>query len=224
MLICNGKNKTTIDISLPNGGRKLIQSDSPLLIESVMNGFFGGKCETWYDVHWIHYYPANSPGSNQLAHPNACASGTHYPESGIGVTRLFGSISHIAYTLETNTSDGNRVSLDIFRMNGTKVNIYGGAGAVCIDSDKYSASILSVSRIDGLPDNCGNEGKCKLAIKKGNQLIYETPELEGQCPKYTFSCDDDCPGGRIKCKCDKPPGYCCLPCKDLRNRFINLAN
>ncbi|WNN91555.1 hypothetical protein P0S91_10975 [Gloeocapsopsis dulcis] len=41
-------------------------------------------------------------------------------------------------------------------------------------------------------------------------------------PTYSVDCGE-CPPGTIRCSSDTPPGYCCLPCKEVRTRINSLA-
>jgi hypothetical protein len=36
-------------------------------------------------------------------------------------------------------------------------------------------------------------------------------------PKYIIRCDEDCSEGEIKCPCNRPPGYCCIPCSEFKS-------
>lgn len=64
---------------------------------------------------------------------------------------------------------------------------------------------------------------CKLEVKdKTGKLIFEKA---GNCPiKFTVACGDSCPEGHIKCKCSDYPGYCCIPCEQLKNEVKSIKS
>ena len=65
------------------------------------------------------------------------------------------------------------------------------------------------------------EDGCKLVVSHKGNILYEE---EGECPlEFNVVCDDDCPPGYLKCKSDKYPGYCCLPCKETAFKIQNLG-
>lgn len=41
---------------------------------------------------------------------------------------------------------------------------------------------------------------------------------------YKVACGEECPGGHHKCKTNKYPGYCCIPCQQTASRINNLAS
>ncbi|QSJ18747.1 hypothetical protein JYQ62_08300 [Nostoc sp. UHCC 0702] len=44
------------------------------------------------------------------------------------------------------------------------------------------------------------------------------------CPgNYKVSCDDDCPDGYMRCECPGYPGYCCIPCHEIRNEIASIT-
>jgi hypothetical protein len=54
-----------------------------------------------------------------------------------------------------------------------------------------------------------------------NTGVIFTKEF-AETPKFTISCDDDCPEGQIKGHSNRPPGYCCLPCGDVRDEIATI--
>lgn len=68
-------------------------------------------------------------------------------------------------------------------------------------------------------DNCGSlQGNCKIDIySQGNLLLSRS----GKSPcNVTVSCGDDCPPGYCKCTTTNYPGYCCIPCKEIKAQLI----
>lgn len=61
----------------------------------------------------------------------------------------------------------------------------------------------------------------KIFDKNGN-LIFQD---KGKNIKLeNVACDDDCPPGQIKCKHNKYPGYCCIPCASTAAKINNLGS
>lgn len=67
--------------------------------------------------------------------------------------------------------------------------------------------------------NCTN--KCTFSVTNENGIIYLSKEY-AECPKYTVSCDEDCPQGLTKIETDIYPGFCCLDCKILASEVRNI--
>ncbi|MBD2412212.1 hypothetical protein FACHB389_35910 [Nostoc calcicola FACHB-389] len=58
---------------------------------------------------------------------------------------------------------------------------------------------------------------CQIKITGSSNVFTDTVE----CPNgnYEVSCDDECPLGHIRCECDSYPGYCCIPCSEIRSEI-----
>lgn len=54
------------------------------------------------------------------------------------------------------------------------------------------------------------------------KLIFKD---SGQCPiTYKVECiKDKCPEGFMKCKRDAYPGYCCIPCNEIKNEIASIT-
>jgi uncharacterized phage protein (TIGR02218 family)/uncharacterized protein (TIGR02217 family) len=191
VLLCSNDNKTTVQITLPDGNVETVQANSSLEVETIQTGFNGGQCQgVWYDVYWTHTYPAHPGNPNQVAVQNQCNTGDFVSVTGSSITSMTGAIDHIRYDLAYNQPGiGNTISLRIYRVDGSFVQIYAGSGGICADPDKFSASITKVVRLDGLPDNCGGTAKFKIIVKDGSQIIYESAEFN-EAPTYIFNCGD----------------------------------
>ena len=58
------------------------------------------------------------------------------------------------------------------------------------------------------------ESVCTIEIYYQNNRIYYD---EGECPTaYNVICGDECPSGTTKCFSTNYPGYCCLPCSEIK--------
>lgn len=64
------------------------------------------------------------------------------------------------------------------------------------------AKIVSITRTDGQPDNCGN---CIFTITKNGSIVYQ--KTTPQCPTVNVVCDEQCPPGT--CQCDCGSMVCC---------------
>lgn len=83
---------------------------------------------------------------------------------------------------------------------------------------------ISITRLDGLPDNCGNtpEQYCQIKISPTNRPVFIAT---GQCPViFSVQCGE-CPEGTMRCECPSDPrGYCCLPCAETINSIKSITN
>ena len=81
------------------------------------------------------------------------------------------------------------------------------------ESRTDSAQIISVERIDGI---------CSLEVLSGGQRLLED---RGECPiVYDVACDNDCPPDTVKCSSNAYPGYCCIPCSEIKNEIKAIAS
>jgi hypothetical protein len=46
-----------------------------------------------------------------------------------------------------------------------------------------------------------------------------------ECPNGSFevACDDECPEGYLKCEIAQYPGYCCIPCNEIKAGIISAT-
>ncbi|PHJ62644.1 hypothetical protein [Nostoc linckia] len=63
--------------------------------------------------------------------------------------------------------------------------------------------------------------ECQIKVTTPSQIFTDSIDCPGV---FEVSCDDDCPTGHHKCKHNKYPGYCCVPCKKVGNRIKNIAS
>jgi hypothetical protein len=62
----------------------------------------------------------------------------------------------------------------------------------------------------------------------GISAINSQAELQAWADgnNYAGSCDfclGQCPPNHIKCKSDKPPGYCCIPCAEVQGGIASIT-
>lgn len=67
----------------------------------------------------------------------------------------------------------------------------------------------------------GNEVNCVITISDSKGNTYKDNAL---CEKsFTVSCGDECPEGYCKCASTNYPGYCCLPCSEVKSGLLAIA-
>ncbi len=59
-----------------------------------------------------------------------------------------------------------------------------------------------------------------LTIKFQGSEIFKTQVKN--CD-YSVTCDDECPEGYLKCVIPEYPGYCCIPCDDIKSGIIGIT-
>lgn len=117
-----------------------------------------------------------------------------------------------------------------FEFNGLGFDLYMDGVRLGGSEYYYRSGTNSVSRVDQMvptpglvtSGNCDCLAQCEIKVIKDNKIIFSD---KGDCPlKFTVTCDDDCPENSHKCKHNKYPGYCCIPCKQTGDRLKNIAN
>ncbi len=66
-------------------------------------------------------------------------------------------------------------------------------------------------------------GNCNIKITDQSGTIYEK-SISQACPEHEVSCGDECPEGYIKCECFGYPGYCCIPCSEIKSEIKGLTS
>ncbi|ARV59147.1 hypothetical protein BZZ01_11295 [Nostocales cyanobacterium HT-58-2] len=65
---------------------------------------------------------------------------------------------------------------------------------------------------------------CEITItssQSGQKLLVDS----GTCPvHFHVSCNDDCPSGYIRCETSQYPGYCCIPCNEIKSNIVAATN
>lgn len=63
---------------------------------------------------------------------------------------------------------------------------------------------------------------CILNISyKGKQIFSDV----GECPiSFNVGCNDDCPPGHIRCETSAYPGYCCIPCNEIKSEIAAITS
>lgn len=103
-------------------------------------------------------------------------------------------------------------------LNGTSniVSVVGsieGVSGIRCQATTDSARIISVNRIDGI---------CSIEALYNIQRLFKAT---GKCPvAYTVSCEGECPPDTVKCLSTNFPGYCCIPCSEIKNEIKAIAS
>ncbi len=58
---------------------------------------------------------------------------------------------------------------------------------------------------------------------KTNSLIFTDTKQSISPPTYKVICSDECPDGYIKCTTTSYPGYCCIPCDEVKGGIANIT-
>jgi hypothetical protein len=71
--------------------------------------------------------------------------------------------------------------------------------------------------------NCNNcpPNQCTIKIVDFNK--NEFVDAIKCDSNYQVSCGEECPPGYCKCQCVAYPGYCCLPCNQVKSGLLNVA-
>ncbi|OCQ98964.1 hypothetical protein BCD64_23280 [Nostoc sp. MBR 210] len=96
--------------------------------------------------------------------------------------------------------------------------LYAGEDVI---SAKYAPDQVSNMTV-AFAGNCGGKG-WRVKINDASGQIFSKFYPGEEEPKVEVACDDNCPQGQMKCKCDKYPGYCCIPCNSVVPKINNLA-
>lgn len=66
------------------------------------------------------------------------------------------------------------------------------------------------------------KNRCSIQIFNiENELIFQD---QGDCPvEFEVQCGN-CPDGTIECKISAYPGYCCIPCSEVKNKIVDIKN
>lgn len=65
---------------------------------------------------------------------------------------------------------------------------------------------------------------CRLEIFDATGKVFTQERTNKKCPEYNIKCDDDCPENHIKCKCNKYPGFCCIPCGEVQSKITSATS
>jgi hypothetical protein len=89
-----------------------------------------------------------------------------------------------------------------------------GTNRIIYQDSSISAGNIQYSNILFTPDLV-TKYQIIISDTNGNQL-FKDEKTSDTPPKYNVACGDGCPPNHIKCKCDSYPGYCCIPCNEIK--------
>ena len=137
--------------------------------------------------------------SNPVA---ACHSGANYAVSSYENETLY-----LVGVAQSGTYDGNRY--DIYGSSPLGIRLVREGFSFMSGSINIISNVFTPNGIDG------------LIVKDsfGNTLFNVRVSI---C-NYTISCDNDCPDGYIKCTTTSYPGYCCIPCSEVKGGIANIT-
>ncbi len=76
-------------------------------------------------------------------------------------------------------------------------------------------------QISGSCDTCKGNG-CFISVTTENGINYKSPR--GAKCEFEIACGDECPQGYIRCETPGYPGYCCIPCSEIKGEIIAIKN
>lgn len=155
------------------------------------------------DGETIKYIVSNPPVDVTLIQKHVTVvTGQGLDLGNCGGLNNYGSITYDGYV--------EMVGITVTGCSGLKPSVDGVLSPGI--SDVYYAPTVSISR---------SLGDWELTITNTEGVVHKI--RYSNKPVYQVSCDDDCPEGSHKCKHDKYPGYCCVPCKEVAQRINNIA-
>ncbi|MBW4479684.1 MAG: hypothetical protein KME54_23265 [Tolypothrix brevis GSE-NOS-MK-07-07A] len=90
------------------------------------------------------------------------------------------------------------------------------------------ARFLSV--VTNLDNQQGNvSGNCDACLITGCQIIATTEggvtykSKKGVKCTFEIACDNDCPPGHMRCETSSYPGYCCIPCAEIKSEITSIT-
>lgn len=65
-----------------------------------------------------------------------------------------------------------------------------------------------------IADTSDAKTKCFIEVKHDGNTVFKD---SGDCPvSFKVACGEECPEGTVKCFSTNYPGYCCLPCSEIK--------
>lgn len=167
-----------------------------------------------------------------------------------GVTFNGGQCKEVLYGVDFEFGSGFRDSSTVYgavggiriRLVETEPNYYTGYNEILCQGDRISGyseqqywlevgrnpnqrrtetiKIIRVTRLDGKGDSCGDlPGTCKLFLYSNTNDLIHFAFGDSPC-NWEVVCGDSCPNGFLKCKSTNHPGYCCIPCNEIKAELI----
>lgn len=221
MTYCKVGDKPKVTYKFGNGSNRVYESPvSPIdvtITQDERRNFTGAQCNHWYGVIW-----ANSQG--QIRRTKDQGVGYRGAIGWASVELFWRSDGWHEWRFYCYATGADDVTL--FRLDNptTGAGVYGhflvyaaySGKPTFLGFESYNPSGGSVPI-----DSCGDPLPTdEINVLHNNQIIFSD---RGASPcTFEVSCTD-CPPGTCKCKSKGYPGYCCLPCGDIKSKINNLA-
>lgn len=105
----------------------------------------------------------------------------------------------------------------------TQVHLVQSSGGICPNGVQYhvanaggSTGTEWVNGSTSIKEIYIPTSGCQFKIDDATGIIYNKLLENQACPTYNISCDDNCPPGHMKCCSSSYPGYCCIPCSEIK--------
>lgn len=211
---CSPGTKATVNYKFGDGTYKTYTTENtPIDVDDTGRytpAFSGGQCPVIYEVKTLWYNYEGSYNNPQTFTVFGPIEGAYT----IRKTDFPNSPGYANFNHRIRAKDRNGLTLDQSRGGGdSNINRVFGE----------RIEIISVVRSDGQLDNCGDpKPGCTIKVLYKGQVIFAD---KGKCPiTYSVVCGDECPPGTTKCLKSDYPGYCCLPCNEIKAEIKAIAS
>jgi len=203
MPYCEGRESAIITYQFKDGNKETVRIENTPIEVSVsqimQSGLDGADLNVYY---WIF-------GTVRVLH-GGVEKTILWKSSGrvIGPLNSYtsGYNAHFNNEIIFNDDGGKRVLLDEVDEQGNYTGYFGISG--------YPESVIITHTESETAD-----AVCELKVSYDGKLIFRDT---GKCPgNFEVSCDG-CPPGHLKCPSTNYPGYCCIPCKEIRAELAGM--
>lgn len=233
---CSARRKATVDLLFDDGNKETIISNNPPVEIQFTNTGNSQRVVTYSGLVGVPCYvhpayaraipPSVWVWSSYLASPKP--NQAEIETFTVSFQAVAGQQFHLSVAIDDYG--------DIF-FNGQLINISTTyniiSGATLIGRQGRNTLVfVCTNRPDGSTDPMRNPGglmfvvttsisQCQVKINDSSGIIFDG--IYPSCPEYEVICDDDCPTGFCKCITPGYPGYCCLPCSNMKSGIIEVA-
>lgn len=223
-MYCSNHPKATVLYKFNDGIQRDFYIDkTPIEVKAVekeIPTFTGGQCPIGYEVRYR--YKLGAVNAETIA-----TVGLSGAIQGAGIVGVFPEDAGYDRYDVGGGSGSFEVTLYIYH-NNTRYQAAGSSGGFSNQAGfrplrkDYYIHIISATPLNNQIDNCGNPKKiCELQVINNGQIIHID---QGICPcTFSVSCGD-CPEGTMRCECAGYPGFCCIPCNELKSGIRSITN
>ncbi len=208
MTYCNSSSKATVTYKLGSNPQKTYVTDkTPISVDvsqKYQPSFTGGQCcDNQYNVFGFSKFVGNSTNEIEKSF----------------VTNALGKVAGIRKTPHPSIPNRHAYELIMIRCDNTEQLT---ALLEVNDSAFTDIFISRVVAVSGL-NNCGDPKPiCTIKVLHKNQVIFTD---SGDCPiSFKVTCGENCPDGTIKCFKSGYPGFCCVPCGEIKTGIKAITN